>query len=136
MITYVFDPSLSPALVLSLRVLIPEKGEKPVVVEHDVCHASDVVCAPGEFLATIARKDDILVTCLTPARRRVVMAEIVALGLRSVHLVDAFSGLNIFEQAGRLISAWTRVVKDSYRLKKAHGISVRLDGHTTLMPPR
>jgi hypothetical protein len=93
--------------------------------ELDDFNAGDSV---DEWIPKLARRECILVTCLSSSRRKLVNLSLVAHGVRAVYFGDSFATLPSLVQASRLMSWWERIVKASYRLKRGENIQVGASG--------
>jgi hypothetical protein len=137
---YVFDASLAPRLAQAIRLLLPERDDRPdpFPVHLDITTVSEVPGLPLDspetvvipHLAKSARHGEfyVLVTCLAPSKRKHVIQTIRDEGLRAVHLADAFVECSLLTQASRLLGHWEKIVTQSYRLKEGEAISVRANG--------
>ncbi len=135
MITYTFDNSLSPRLVLCLSTLLPEHDEEwddsQLGPRHNLRHLRDLDAGdsdPEVWVPRLASDEDVLVTCTASSRRKPFIALVRGSGLRTVHLADGFTHLAAFAQAAFLITHWVQLVTKSYRLKRGEAVVISMQG--------
>jgi hypothetical protein len=132
-ITYCFDHTLSPKLAFSMRNLLPELDDEPLVVPHDIVHVRELEgVEPGApldlVISKVAACDHTLVTCVTASKRKQINVALSAARLKVVYLADRFADLSDLSRAARLLDCWERIVKGSYRLGPGQAVAVTLNG--------